>query len=109
MATFVGILNGSAEPASASRLTDEQQAEFMAAWARWAQEAGPALVDPGRPLVYTRRVTAEGTEPVEDIRVAYMVLSAASYEHAVDLVRGHPHLALMPGNSIDISECAVLP
>lgn len=64
MATFVGILDGSAESVSAPRLTDEQQTEFMV---------------------------------------------AASFEDAVGLVRGNPHLSLMDGNSIDLSECADLP
>ena len=35
--------------------------------------------------------------------------SAESFEDAVGLVRGNPHLSLMDGNSIDLSECADLP
>ncbi|WP_314034467.1 hypothetical protein [Dietzia sp. CH92] len=32
--------------------------------------------------------------------------SAESSAYAVSLVRGRPHVALMPGDSTDISECA---
>lgn len=107
--TFLGILNGSADSATAPELTGGQQAEFMAAWAQWAQEVGPALVDPGRPLFRKRRVTGQDAWPVEDTRVAYMILSAPSHNAAVDIVRGHPHLALSDGNSIDVIECPDVP
>ena len=107
--TYLGILNGSAESSTAPELTEEHQGEFMTAWARWAQEAGPALVDPGRPLFRKRRVTAHSVELLEDARVAYMIISAASHDAAVGVVRGHPHLTLAPGNSIDLLECPELP
>ena len=105
MTIFLGILNGSAYSATSPELTEEQQAEFMAEWARWATEAGSALVDPGRPLFRKRRVTAQGVESIEDLRVAYMLVSATSHDAAVDIVRAHPHLSLAPGNSIDVIEC----
>ena len=109
MGIFLGILNGGADLATAPELSEAQQAEFMAAWARWAGEAGEALVDSGRPLYRKQRVTSQGVEPFEDAKVAYMLLSAPSHEAAVDIVRGHPHLTLFQGNSIDVIECPEVP
>lgn len=107
MATFLGILNRSADSSTAPEFTEEQQREFMAEWARCAQVAGSALVDPGRPLFRKRRVTSHDVEPLEDTRVAYMILSTPSHDAAVDLVRRHPHLSLDRGNSIDVVGCPV--
>ena len=109
MAIFLGILNGAADPSTEPEPSETQQAEFMAAWARWAGEAGPALIDSGRPLYLKRRVTSQGVEDFEDAKVAYMLLSAPSHEAAVDIVRGHPFLSLYPGNSIDVIECPDVP
>lgn len=109
MGTYLAILNGAADTAAETPLTQAQQAEFMTAWARWARETGPALVDPGKPLFHKRRVTADGVEAIEDGRVAYAIVTAESHDAAVDVVRRHPHLTLMPGNSIDVIECPDIP
>lgn len=41
--------------------------------------------------------------------VAYAIVEADSHDAAVELFRGHPHLALLPGNSIEVLECPPVP
>jgi hypothetical protein len=109
MGRYLAILTGAATEADKARLTDEQQAEFMAAWAAWAQAHQSALVDPGAPLFRKRRLTGHGVETFEDGKVAYSIVEADSHDAAVEVFRGHPHLALLPGNSIEVLECPPLP
>lgn len=109
MTKYLAILNGSADESDEAELTDEQQMEFMQAWGAWAQAHESALIDPGSPLFRKRRLSHQGVDEFEDNRVAYAIVAADTHDAAVEMFREHPHLSLMPGNSIDIVECPAVP
>lgn len=109
MARYLAICNGAADDASKDDLSEDQQAEFMAAWGAWAKENESALVDPGSPLFRKKVVTSQGVEDFTDAKVAYSVLEADSHDEAVRIVSAHPHLSLMEGNSIEVLECPAVP
>ena len=109
MGKFLAILNGAADEADKAHLTDQQQTEFMAAWASWAQAHEGALIDPGAPLYRKKRINSQGVEGFEDAKVAYVLVEADSHDAAVQMFSEHPHLALVQGNSIDVMECPAIP
>lgn len=78
MGRFLAVFNGVANQAGKAELTEQQQRDFMGAWASWAQAHERALVDPGAPLSATKLVTAQGVEDVTDTEVAYAIVEAGS-------------------------------
>ena len=108
MGKFLAIFNGAADEAGKAELTEQQQTEFMNAWASWAQANERALVDPGAPLNAKKLVTAQGVEDFTDVKTGYTIVEAGSHDEAVQLFSEHPHLWLFPGNSIAVLECPPL-
>ncbi|EXG80266.1 hypothetical protein [Cryptosporangium arvum] len=102
MGKFLALFNGAADEADKDELSAQQQAEFLDAWAAWAQADHGALVDPGAPLNAKKRVTARGVEDFVDATTGY---EAGSHDEAVRIFAGHPHLRLFEGNSIAVVEC----
>lgn len=109
MGRYLAILNGTASGPSETELTEQEQMDFMQAWASWAQRNERALVDPGAPLFRKKRVTAQGVEDFTDTSVAYAIVEASAHDDAVRIFSGHPHLQLRPGNSISVMECPPVP
>lgn len=109
MGTFLAIYNGAADDASKDELTEQQQAEFLHAWAAWAQRHQSALLDPGAPVNAKKLVTADGVEDFTDASIGYAIVRADSHEQAVRIFSEHPHLRLFPGNSIAVLECPSVP
>ncbi|MEU4530369.1 hypothetical protein AB0F49_19270 [Micromonospora ureilytica] len=105
MGRFLALFNGAADEADKAELTEQQQTEFMNAWASWAQANEKAIVDPGAPLNAKKRVTARGVEDFTDALIAYTIVEAGSHDEAVRIFSGHPHLGLFAGNSIAVLEC----
>lgn len=108
MGKFLAIFNGAADEASKAEMTEQQQAEFMNAWASWAHANAHALVDPGAPLDAKKLVTAEGVKDYTDAMTAYTIVTADSHDEAVRIFAAHPHLGLFPGNAIAVLECPPL-
>lgn len=109
MAKFLAIFLGAATDEERDGITDQQSADFVESWARWAGELGPALIDPGSPLFRKVRLTVAGAEPFEDGKTGYAIVEAASHDEAVQLFSSHPHLRLLRGNSIEVIECPAPP
>ncbi|MFI6235358.1 hypothetical protein ACIBD9_17515 [Micromonospora sp. NPDC050784] len=105
MGRFLALFNGAADEAGKAELTEQQQTEFMNAWASWAQAHEKAIVDPGAPLYAKKLVTARGVEDFTDSLIAYTIVEAGSHDEAVRIFSGHPHLGLFAGNSIAVLEC----
>ncbi|MCS5478478.1 hypothetical protein NYP18_02300 [Corynebacterium sp. YIM 101645] len=105
MGKFLAIFNGSATEEERGSLTPEANAEFLHRWAAWADSVGDSLVDPGAPLHQKIRLTSTGADRFEDTKVAYAIVEAPSQEQALQMFATHPHLGLLPGNSIDVLEC----
>lgn len=109
MERFLAIFDGAADEADKARLTDQQHAQFMQAWASWAQANHSALIDPGAPLYAKKRVTSEGVEDFTDGQVAYAIVEASSHDEATRIFSEHPHLRLLRGNSISVMQCPPVP
>ena len=77
MRRFLAIYRGAADALEKGQLSDDQQAEFMTAWASWAQSHQQALVDPGAPLYRKKLVTAHGVEAFIDSKTGYAIVEAA--------------------------------
>ncbi|MBM0274861.1 YciI family protein [Micromonospora tarensis] len=105
MGRFLALFNGAADEVGKADLTDQQQAEFLNAWASWAQANEKAIVDPGAPLNAKKLVTAEGVEDFTDALTGYTIVEVDSHDEAVQIFSGHPHLGLFAGNSIAVVEC----
>ncbi|MEU7946443.1 hypothetical protein AB0C50_17340 [Micromonospora taraxaci] len=105
MGRFLALFHGAADEAGKTDLTEQQQTEFINAWASWAQANEKAIVDPGAPLNAKKLVTAQGVEDVTDSLTGYTIVEAGSHDEAVQIFSGHPHLGLFVGNSIAVLEC----
>ena len=109
MGKFLAIFNGAADEAAKAELTEQQQIDFMNAWASWAQANEGSLVDAGAPLNAKKLITAHGVEDFTDAKVGYTSVEADSHDEAVQIFSEHPHLGLFPGNSIAVLECPAPP
>ncbi|MBB4700932.1 hypothetical protein [Sphaerisporangium siamense] len=109
MGKFLAVLNGAADNADKAKFTEQQQTEFMNAWAVWAQKNEHALIDPGAPLFRKKLVTTRGVEDFTDSKTGYAIVEAETHEDAARLFSDHPHIALLPGNSIEVLECPPIP
>lgn len=85
--------------------TEKEQARTMAAWGKWYQKLGKAVVDPGAPvgqaqsIASTGRVTkGGGKNPVS----GYVVVKAKDIGTAVKLAKGCP--LLKSGGNIEVCE-----
>jgi hypothetical protein len=84
----------------------DQAQEGMAMWMRWAEKAGPAIVDLGSPLGNSRLVGGDGQAgtPIG----GFSILDAPSADDVAELLDGHPHLHA-PGAVIEVLEYLPMP
>lgn len=109
MMQFLAIYHGAADQLEKRQLSEDEQSEFINAWALWAQSHQHSLVDPGAPLYLKKLVTAHGVEDFTDSKTGYTIVEAASHDEAVQIFAEHPHLLLHSGNSIEVLECPAAP
>jgi hypothetical protein len=86
----------------------EQAQEGMAAWMRWADNAGPALIDLGSPLGNSRLVPEAAAGETGLPIGGFSILQADSAEDLGKLLDDHPHLR-MPGAGIEVLEYLPMP
>src|SRR5437763_14374549 len=88
--------------------TPEQAQEGMAAWMRWAEKAGSAVVDLGSPLGNTRLVPAGAGSSTGEPIGGFSIVEADSADDVAKLFDDHPHLQ-MPGAVIEVLEYLQMP
>jgi hypothetical protein len=88
--------------------TPEQSAAGMEAWMKWAQQAGPALLNLGSPLGDTVTVAAGSVSHGRSELGGYSIMESESRDALVKLLQDHPHLH-MPDASIEIHEFLPVP
>jgi hypothetical protein len=88
--------------------TPEQAQEGMAAWMRWSEKAGPAIVDLGSPLGNPRLVPSGAADGSAAPIGGFSVLEARSADDVAALLDDHPHLQ-MPGAVIEVLEYLQIP
>jgi hypothetical protein len=86
----------------------EQAQEGMAMWMRWAEKAGPAVVDLGSPLGASRLVPSGADIPTGSTIAGVSVLAADSGDDVAELLADHPHLQA-PGAVIEVLEYLSMP
>jgi hypothetical protein len=109
MARYLAIFIGAASATQKPAISPEQSQGFMAAWAAWARRHAAAIVDPGTPLAATKRVDVDGIADISNACTAFMIVEAGDHEAAALLFADHPHVALLPGNAVEVMECPPLP
>ena len=92
-----------------ARATPEQAQAGLQHWIDWAQKIGPALLDPGKPLGNTLRVTASGVTPGDSDVIGMSILQAESRDEALRMVEGHHHLQWSDGCEILLLEEMPIP
>jgi hypothetical protein len=100
MATYLLAYHGGGMPQ-----TDRERTQVMAAWGKWFQKLGKAVVDGGNPVGQTKTIASTGRvtrgggrNPVS----GYSVIKAADLETATKLAKGCP--VLKSGGSIEVCE-----
>ena len=82
--------------------------EMMGAWKKWMTDYEKSLVDKGKPLGKTKRVTAKGISDVRNDLNWYLILEAEFHEAAAKMLADHPHLRI-PEASIEVMEISERP
>lgn len=88
--------------------TPEQAQEGMAAWMRWSEKAGPAVVDLGSPVGNSRLVPSGGDGGTGAPIGGFSILQADTADDVAKLLDDHPHLQ-MPGAVIEVLEYLQMP
>ncbi|TML80112.1 MAG: hypothetical protein E6G04_03695 [Actinobacteria bacterium] len=85
--------------------TEKEQARVMAAWGKWYQKLGKAVVDGGNPIGQTKTIASTGRitrgggkNPI----TGYTVIKAKDLDTAAKLVKGCP--ILKSGGSVEVCE-----
>src|SRR4051812_4254242 len=86
----------------------EQAQEGMAMWMRWAEKAGPAIVDLGSPLGASQLVPSGADAQTGTAIGGFSVLEADSGDDVAKLLDEHPHLQA-PGGVIEVLEYMQIP
>ena len=109
MATYLVLyLSSSSAQEQMASTTPEQGQESMQEWTRWAEQAGSALVDLGKPLAAAFSVPG-GSGTHQGLHVGgYSVMQAGSPDELRRILEGHPHLKA-PGAVIEVHEGLELP
>src|SRR4051812_3155298 len=82
-----------------SKATPEQAKAGMEMWMKWAQKAGPAIVELGCPLGNSAKMSGgKATNSSSEIG-GFSILQAESREALATLLTEHPHF-MMPGSTI---------
>ena len=109
MAKFMILYRSSADATEQmASATPDQAQEGMAAWMRWAEKAGPALVDLGSPVGNSRFVPDAAAEGAGTPIGGFSILQADSADDVAKVLDDHPHLQ-MPGAVIEVLEYLQMP
>lgn len=87
----------------------QREAAGIAAWHKWGQTHGAAVVYQGGPLGTTLRTSRDGVAATRNALAGFVVVEAASHEAAARMFEGHPHFAIFPGDAVEIMECLPIP
>jgi len=114
MKRFLAVYTGSqAASAAWEKLSDSdrqtRQAQGMAAWKAWATTNAASIVEMGGPLSRTKLVSSEGVADVRNNLAAFTIVQAKSHDEAAKLFLNHPHIAVFPGEGVEIMEVLPVP
>jgi hypothetical protein len=98
MARFLVTYHGAGMPAD-----ENARQQAMAAFGKWVEQTGKALVDPGAPLGPAKTVSSGSVQdgPASGPFGGYSIIEAKDIDAAVELVRAHPFVGR--GGSLQVS------
>jgi hypothetical protein len=101
MSKFVFIYRGGKPGA-----TKEEQDKIMAAWGKWFEDLGEALVDGGNPFGPPKMVTTSGVtdQAAGQPATGFSIVNAKDQAAAAELAKGCPVLSDSPGSKVEIYE-----
>jgi len=109
MARFMVLYRSSAAAGEQMANADPEQMQAgMALWMKWAEKAGPAIVDFGQPLGNGRTLPGGGDASDGYPIGGYSILEADSLDAVTNLLDGHPHFH-SPDASIEVLELLPVP
>ena len=74
--------------------SEEEKLAAMQPWFAWKESMGDHLLDFGNPVMGGKKLTPGGSASDSQKEVAgYSMIQAESYDQAIQLLNGHPHLA----------------
>ena len=99
MASYLLAYTGGSTPE-----TEEARDAQMAAWGKWFQDLGEAVVDPGNPFGPSKAIAADGSvgDGASSGLTGYSVLAADSLDSATEMAKGSPVFAV--GGRVDVYE-----
>ena len=99
MANYVLVYSGGGMPE-----TEEEGQRIMAAWGRWYDSLGQAIVDGGNPFGPSMSVAADGSvsQGAPSNLSGYTIISADSLDAATEQAKGCP--ILDGGGRVDVYE-----
>jgi hypothetical protein len=100
MAKYLVTYHGSAAPSDPAMME-----QVKAAFGRWLQEAGGAVVDPGAPVRLVKQVATGTPSAAVDIG-GYSIIEAPSLEAAERILQTHPYVSR--GGTLQVNEVVVL-
>jgi hypothetical protein len=74
----------------------------LKAWEEWSKRNAAAIVASNVMVGKTRRVTKTGIVDAQNQIASFLIVVAADIAAAADLFQDRPHVAIFPGNDIDV-------
>ena len=81
----------------------------MAAWGKWNDAQGKAILDMGAPLGKTKLISAAGIQDTRNNLTGYTIVQAESHEAAAKMFLEHPHFSVFPGDAVELMEILPIP
>lgn len=75
--------------------------QVKAAFGKWLQSAGKAIIDPGAPVRMTSQVASGAPAPAVEIG-GYSIIDAPTKEQALEILRSHPFVSR--GGTLQVNE-----
>jgi hypothetical protein len=84
--------------------TDAERDAQMAAWGKWFQDLGEAVIDGGNPFGPSKAISADGTinDGGQSALTGYSVIAAPGLDQATELAKGCPVFAV--GGRVEVYE-----
>ncbi len=108
MSKYIYLYRGPVTPME--QMTEEQGAEQLAAWNKWIEGVGSAMVDVGLPFGSGAAVSDDGSAGEPGDLNGYTIVEADSLDAAKGLASDHPFLSEGKGRfAIDVYELVPIP
>ena len=88
--------------AGMATMSEEDKKKMNDEWAAWMKDSG--VVDGGKPLGKTKRVTPTDIVDAKNEIGGYSIIEAESHDEAAKKMQSNPHFGMIPGGWIEVME-----